>query len=97
MIAFYCPASLRRIRAAGNHRCHDRTRSPAANVTPHQDAIQETARYVAHAKHNYVPPGPAEDPWGPYIREGRQQVRRPRDLGPLAHAGGIWWQGVSEW
>jgi cell division septation protein DedD len=42
----------------------------AACGTPqHQDAIQETARYVAHAKHNYTPPGPPEDPWGPYITE----------------------------
>jgi len=34
-----------------------------------QDALQETARYVAHAHRNYTPPGPSEDPWGPYIRE----------------------------
>jgi hypothetical protein len=38
-------------------------------VAPHQDAVRESARYAAHAKHNYVPPGPSEDPWGPYIRE----------------------------
>ena len=38
-------------------------------VPPHQDAVRESARYAAHAKHNYVPPGPSEDPWGPYIRE----------------------------
>ena len=37
-------------------------------VPPHQDAVQESARYAAHAKRNYAPPGPAEDPWGPYIR-----------------------------
>src|SRR5579862_9937848 len=36
---------------------------------PQQDVLQETARYVAHARHNYMPPGPPEDPWGPYIRE----------------------------
>jgi cell division septation protein DedD len=41
----------------------------ACGTVPHQEAIQETARYVAHAKHNYTPPGPPEDPWGPYIRE----------------------------
>ena len=29
----------------------------------------ETARYVAHARADYVPPGPPEDPWGPHIRE----------------------------
>lgn len=36
---------------------------------PHQSARQETARYVAHARSSYVPPGPPEDPWGPFIRE----------------------------
>jgi len=37
---------------------------------PHrQSAVQESARYVAHAHRNYTPPGPPEDPWGPYIRE----------------------------
>ena len=41
----------------------------ACGTVQQQDAIQESARYVAHAKRNYAPPGPAEDPWGPYIRE----------------------------
>ena len=34
-----------------------------------QSARRETARYVAHARADYVPPGPPEDPWGPHIRE----------------------------
>ncbi len=46
-------------------------------VTPHQDAVQESARYAAHAKHNYAPPGPAEDPWGPYIREASARFDIP--------------------
>ena len=46
-------------------------------VTPRQDAIQESARYVARAKHNYTPPGPAEDPWGPYIREASAKYDVP--------------------
>jgi cell division septation protein DedD len=46
-------------------------------VTPQQDAIQESARYVARAKHNYTPPGPAEDPWGPYIREAAAKYDIP--------------------
>ena len=41
----------------------------ACGTVPHQDAIHESARYAAHAKHNYTPPGPPADPWGPYIRE----------------------------
>ena len=47
------------------------------NVPPHQDAIQETARYVAHARHDYTPPGPPEDPWGPYIREASARFDIP--------------------
>jgi cell division septation protein DedD len=46
-------------------------------VTPQQDAITESARYVARAKHNYTPPGPAEDPWGPYIREASAKYDIP--------------------
>lgn len=37
----------------------------AAYTPPQQEAAQD----VAHAKRNYTPPGPPEDPWGPYIAE----------------------------
>jgi cell division septation protein DedD len=39
-------------------------------------ASQQAARYAAHARGNYVPPGPPGDPWGPYITEasGRYDV-----------------------
>lgn len=30
-------------------------------------AGEDTAYYMAHARGNYTPPGPASDPWGPYI------------------------------
>jgi hypothetical protein len=76
MIAFYRPVNLRRIRAAGIIAVMTAL-AACGTVTPHQDAIQETARYVAHAKHNYVPPGPAEDPWGPYIREASNRFDVP--------------------
>jgi hypothetical protein len=76
MIAFYRPVILRRIRAAGIIAVMTAL-AACGTVTPHQDAIQETARYVAHAKHNYVPPGPAEDPWGPYIREASNRFDVP--------------------
>ena len=36
-----------------------------ARISP----TQEAAQYAAHAKRSYTPPGPAEDPWGPYIVE----------------------------
>jgi hypothetical protein len=60
--------TLRNLRAAGILAIMTALAACGTTV-PHQDAIQETARYVAHAKHNYVPPGPPEDPWGLYIRE----------------------------
>jgi hypothetical protein len=50
----------------------------AACGTPaHQDALQESARYAAHAQHDYKPPGPPEDPWGPYIREAAAHYDMP--------------------
>lgn len=49
----------------------------ACGTTPHQDAIRESARYIAHAKHNYTPPGSPEDPWGPYIREASARFDIP--------------------
>ena len=39
-----------------------------ASQTPGPSARQEAARYAQSARNNYVPPGPPEDPWGPYIR-----------------------------
>jgi cell division septation protein DedD len=49
----------------------------ACGTAPRQDAVKETARYVAHAKRNYTPPGPPEDPWGPYIREASARFDMP--------------------
>src|SRR5262245_7302898 len=40
-------------------------------------ATQEAARYIARAHRNYVPPGPPEDPWGPYIREASARFDVP--------------------
>jgi soluble lytic murein transglycosylase-like protein len=42
-----------------------------------KSAQRETARYVAHAKGNYVPPGSADDPWGPYIHEASARFDVP--------------------
>ena len=44
---------------------------------PHQSASQATARYIAHARGNYIPPGPPDDPWGPYIREASTRFDVP--------------------
>ena len=38
---------------------------------------QEAARYAAQARGNYVPPGPPEDPWGPYIRDAGKRFDVP--------------------
>ena len=38
---------------------------------------QEAASYAAHARGNYIPPGPPSDPWGPYIVEAAQRFDVP--------------------
>jgi hypothetical protein len=65
----------RRLRVAGTLGLL--TALAACGTAPHQDAIRETARYVAHAKQNYTPPGPPEDPWGPYIRQASARFDMP--------------------
>jgi cell division septation protein DedD len=50
----------------------------ACSQPPHQDAMQEATRYAAHAhSKSYTPPGPPEDPWGPYIREAAARYDIP--------------------
>ena len=49
----------------------------ACSQSPRQSAIQEFARYAAHAHRNYTPPGPPEDPWGPYIRQAAVRFDMP--------------------
>jgi hypothetical protein len=48
-----------------------------AGQGPHSTATQEAARYVAHARGNYIPPGPPQDPWGPYVREAAKRYDVP--------------------
>jgi len=38
---------------------------------------QETAHYRAHARTYYAPPGPPDDPWGPYITEASKRFDVP--------------------
>jgi hypothetical protein len=40
-------------------------------------ASDETARYLQGARGRYVIPGPAGDPWGPYIREASNKYDMP--------------------
>jgi hypothetical protein len=49
----------------------------ACSQSPRQSALQESARYVAHAHRNYTPPGPPEDPWGPYVRQASARFDMP--------------------
>jgi cell division septation protein DedD len=48
-----------------------------ASQGPEKSASQEAARYAARARGNYVPPGPPEDPWGPYIRKASARFDVP--------------------
>ncbi|HEX3403679.1 MAG TPA: lytic transglycosylase domain-containing protein [Acetobacteraceae bacterium] len=48
-----------------------------AGQGPHSTSSQEAARYAAHARGNYHPPGPPEDPWGPYVREASKRFDVP--------------------
>ncbi|MBV9812355.1 MAG: lytic transglycosylase domain-containing protein, partial [Acetobacteraceae bacterium] len=49
----------------------------SACATQHQSALREAAEYQAHARRTYTPPGPREDPWGPYIVEAAAQYDVP--------------------
>jgi hypothetical protein len=48
-----------------------------AGQGPHSSATQQAAHYAAHARGNYTPPGPPQDPWGPYIREASKRYDVP--------------------
>jgi hypothetical protein len=48
-----------------------------ASHGPRTSSAEEAARYAAHARGNYTPPGPPEDPWGPYIREASKRYDVP--------------------
>lgn len=48
-----------------------------ASQAPTIPATQEAAEYRAHAHNYYHPPGPAWDPWGPYIKEAAERFDVP--------------------
>ena len=43
----------------------------------HVSSVQEAAQYQARAKRSYAPPGPKNDPWGPYIVEAAAKYDVP--------------------
>ncbi len=51
--------------------------SACATHAPPMTATQEAATYVARAKPSYAPPGPPDDPWGPYIVEAAKKFDVP--------------------
>jgi hypothetical protein len=61
-----CIAALSLLSACASH-------APVVKLT----ATQEAATYVARAKPSYAPPGPPEDPWGPYVVEAAQRFDVP--------------------
>jgi cell division septation protein DedD len=48
-----------------------------AGHPPQHSSTQEAARYAARARGSYTPPGPPEDPWGPYVREATKRFDVP--------------------
>ena len=50
-----------------------------AGPGPQIPATQEAAQYREHARNYYRPPGPAWDPWGPYITEAAQRFDVPEN------------------
>ncbi|MBB2202134.1 lytic transglycosylase domain-containing protein [Gluconacetobacter tumulisoli] len=48
-----------------------------ATPGPSLPVTQEAANYRAHAKSYYAPPGPPDDPWGPYIEEASKRFDVP--------------------
>ena len=64
-----------------------------------KDSLAEAKFYASHAHGNYAPPGPPEDPWGPYIREASakydvpdiwiRSVMRQESGGKLYTGGGL--------
>src|SRR5574340_1576849 len=51
--------------------------SACAGHTPSLSSRQQAARYASRAPRNYAPPGPPEDPWGPYITQAAQRFDVP--------------------
>ena len=46
---------------------------------PTMPVLEEQADYQAHARSHYTPPGPPDDPWGPYIDEASNRFDVPTE------------------
>jgi hypothetical protein len=70
--------SVSRLRAAGCVALLAALSACATRQPPQYSAVQEARQYEARAiQHNYVPPGPPGDPWGPYIAEAAAKYDVP--------------------
>ena len=47
--------------------------------SPTMPVAEEAEQYRAHARSYYAPPGPADDPWGPYIQEASKKFDVPEE------------------
>lgn len=52
---------------------------PGTDGSPSIPVAEEAAQYRAHARSYYAPPGPPEDPWGPYIQEASKRFDVPEE------------------
>ncbi|MGH7056767.1 MAG: hypothetical protein ACREFZ_02640, partial [Acetobacteraceae bacterium] len=51
--------------------------SACASHGPRINAREQAARYAARAPRDYRPPGPAWNPWGPYIEQAAHRFDIP--------------------
>jgi Transglycosylase SLT domain len=49
----------------------------ANHAPPVVSQLPEAQQYAAHARGDYTPPGPPDDPWGPYINEAAKRFDVP--------------------
>lgn len=70
-------AAGRRLRAIGAVAVLAALAACSSQGPSHQNALEESAQYAAKAHRNYTPPGPPDDPWGPYIREASAKYDIP--------------------
>ncbi|MFT9214962.1 transglycosylase SLT domain-containing protein [Acetobacter malorum] len=52
---------------------------PGTDGSPSIPVAEEAEQYRAHARSYYAPPGPPEDPWGPYIQEASKKFDVPEE------------------
>ncbi len=79
--------------------CSAHPREQAADV----DQSKEAQVYIARARGDYTPPGPPEDPWGPYIHESAQRFDVPetwiREVMQVESGGDLYRNGqlITSW